>query len=168
MDTTKTAPSPSELRQAEKRRREDEARLIRRTIRREIGEYRPMGRLSEVAEAMGYRPKRGVVTNTPLGPIVFAKARRPAQHVLNRWRKLWAEADALDAEALTFLWFVAEPGRITGNRLPMKRGQELERLGLLDPEEVAYLRQLEAFWAAHPNAECGVVQEDGSIRPWRS
>jgi hypothetical protein len=143
-----------------------EAGTLVYSIHDEVHSYRPLGIASDLSLAMGTRPKRGVLIGTPLGPFVFAKARAPAKAVIDGWFDSYRRAEALRGEAIRYRAFSIErQGTTIGNRRPAETGRELADEGLLDEAETAWLATLEAFWAAHPDADTGVVNDDGTITP---
>ena len=75
-----------------------EENQIRADIWKEIRELKPMGRRSEVGMAMGITPKRGVVVETAVGELVFAKARQPSARQLKRWESMHNKARKMSWE----------------------------------------------------------------------
>lgn len=134
-------------------------------IRIEISNYCPLGRMSELAEVMGIQPKRGVTRATPVGTIVFRKDNVPSPDTLQHWFDLDKEVQELRKEEAQLGWFACKINTTIGNQRYMERGRELDRMGLLEPDEKAFLQQLERFWSQHPTARSGVVKPDGTIEP---
>lgn len=135
-------------------------------IRVEIGEYCPLGKMSDLALVMGIKPKRGVTRATPLGTIIFRTDNVPPLDTVQRWFDMDKEVKEMRKREAELGWFVCDVGTTIGNRHYMERGEELDRMGLLEPEEKAFLQQLQKFWGQHPSAKSGVVKEDGSIEPY--
>lgn len=152
-------------RHAEQARLRQEANSKRGQIRTEIGEYCPLGRMSDVAEVMGIQPKRGIAKSTPLGTIVFRKDNVPNPNTLQNWQNLNKEAEEISQRESSLGWFACNVNTTIGNKLYMLRGKELDKQDLLEPDEKAFLQQLEKFWAEQPNACSGLVQSDGTIKP---
>jgi len=75
-----------------------EANKIRSTVQREIRELKPLGQRSEVGAAMGIMPKRGVVVETAVGEVVFAKTRQPSARQLKRWESMYKKAEKISGE----------------------------------------------------------------------
>lgn len=152
-------------RHAEQARLRQEADHKRAQIRTEIGEYCPLGRMSDVAEVMGIQPKRGIAKTTPLGTIVFRKDNVPNPNTLQNWQNLNKEAEEINQREVSLSWFACDVNTTVGNKLYMLRGKQLDKQGLLEPDEKAFLQQLERFWSQHPTAPSGVVKPDGTIEP---
>ena len=152
-------------RHAEQSRLRQEADQKSSQIRTEIGNYCPLGRMSDVAEVMGIQPKRGVAKSTPLGTIVFRKDNAPSLDTLQHWYDLDKKATEIRQEEAKLGWFACNVNTTIGNKLYMERGKELDKKDLLEPDEKAFLNQLGKFWSEHPTARSGVVNPDGSIKP---
>jgi len=134
-------------------------------IRAEIANYCPLGRMSDVAEVMGIKPKRGVAKTTPLGTVVFRKDNVPTLDTVQHWYNLKKETEEIRKEEAGLGWFACAVNTTIGNKLYMLRGKELDKKDLLEPDEKAFLDQLEKFWEQYPTARSGVVNPDGSIKP---
>lgn len=134
-------------------------------IRNEIGNYCPLGRMSDVAEVLGIQPKQGVARATPIGTIVFRKEMTPSPDQLQRWYDLDKEVTSTREEEAKLGWFACSVNTTIGNKFYMERGKELDKRGLLEPDEKTFLSQLEKFWEKYPTARSGVVNPDGSVKP---
>lgn len=134
-------------------------------IRTEVADYCPLGRMSDVAEVMGIQPKRGIARATPIGMLVFKKDNAPSPDTLQHWYDLDKEATEIRKEEASLGWFACDVNTTIGNKVYMERGKELEKKGLLEPDEKAFLNQLEKFWNQNPAARSGVVKPDSTIEP---
>jgi len=134
-------------------------------VRWDIDGYCPLGIMSDVAEVMGIQPKRGVAKATPLGTIVFKKDNTPTPDTIQHWWNLNKEVEEIRKEEAGLNWFACDVNTTIGNKFYMERGKELGKKDLLEPDEKAFLSQLEKFWEQHPTARSGVVNPDGSIKP---
>lgn len=137
-------------------------------LRREIANYCPLGRMSDVAEVMGIQPRRGIARATPIGTIVFRKDNAPSPDELQHWHNLDTEVTETRKAEAGLGWFACDVNTTIGNKFYMERGKELDNKSLLEPDEKAFLNQLEKFWKEHPTARSGVVNPDGSIKPFET
>ena len=158
---------------AERMRRANELRAqaaaLDRRLREEIVAFKPLGRMSEMAEALGVRPKRGTSVGTPLGALVFAKGRLPTRERIDRWWAAYRQIEELGKRQIALSAggrLVIDPQRTIGNIKVLEHMEALDKEGLLDPDEREFMGRLRAFWRAHPTAKGGTVRRDGSIEPW--
>ena len=157
----KAKPKTRILRDGAKKRRRlaqdfgERASKIDRQIYSEIRSYKPMGRMSEMAEVMGLEPKRGEAIVTPLGTYVFAKARVPSKDVVKRWETSSQEAKNLRTKEADYasVNLQGKPNTWTGNFRVVEHGRKLRAEGLLSKEEERKLKRLEAFWKQHPEMD---------------
>lgn len=138
---------------------------LSRSIGDEVMSYRPIGRQSDVAVAIGLKPKRGVAISTPAGDYVFAKARIPSKETVKKWFTISEEVNKLRDKAIRCDFFICGPNTTIGNIRVLEHGKELASESLLSKDELDFVRRLEDFWTKYPEADSGVVRPDGTIEP---
>ena len=149
------------------RKLREEASLITHEIKKEIGSYCPIGRMSEMGIILGLKPKKGEVRSTPAGDIVFAKARTPSKETISEWKKKDEEAGKLlEKEARMVNFFICAPNTTIGNQRVLEIGDWLKNQNLLEPDEQEYLQKLKQFWISHSDADSGTIKPDGTIEPY--
>jgi hypothetical protein len=134
---------------------QERADAITTRIYTEIYSFKPLGRMTELGEALGGEPSRGKAVTTPLGTFVFAKNRVPDSQTTERWRIQHAESERLNKASAryTVISFKPQPNTVTGNFRVVEEGRYFREQGLLSPEEDQHLRELEQFWASHPDLD---------------
>lgn len=148
---------------------QDRADAITTKIYAEIYSFKPLGRMTELGEALGGEPSKGKAVTTPLGTFVFAKNRVPDSQAIERWRIQHAESERLSKGSARYsvISFKPQPNTVTGNFRVVEEGRYFREQGLLSPEEDQHLRELEQFWASHLDLDrekgWGVYRESGKI-----
>lgn len=144
----------------------EQSQKIRSQVFEEISKYKPLGTANELALVIGAKPKKGQELVSILGNVyAFKEGNAPTQEKVKEWESLYNKANELDNKAIRLGFSVEEPGRTIGNKRVLEQGKELKEKGLLNKEEIEFVDKLEEFWKKHPDAETGIVQKDGSIRP---
>lgn len=152
---------------------QQQADEIDQVISKEIGSYKPLGRLSELAQAIHIEPKKGINMNTPFGEMVFAKSRYPSTEIIALWEKQHAQAEELRDEALKYSFSIEpHPHITTGNYKVVEQGEWLQKQGLLTPKEEEAFNKLKQFWEQHPELDkqkdVGMWDENLNLVPWKS
>jgi hypothetical protein len=148
---------------------QERADAITNRILSEIYHFKPLGRITELGEALGAEPPKGKAITTPLGTFVFAKNRAPDNQTLEKWRIQYAESERLSKASARYIsvFLTPRPNTVTGNFRVVEEGRYFREQGLLSPEEEQHLRNLEQFWASHPELDrekgWGVYRESGKI-----
>jgi len=146
--------SGSELRKQKRMALDARADVLDWGIVNEINRYKPLGKMSELGEAMGGQPSRGVANYTPFGTYAFAKDRAPTKETLEAWERRHKEADDLRTHAVMFIAPTdATPKGTIGNYRVVEHLKNLDKQGLLDPNERKILDVLEKFWVANPDID---------------
>lgn len=142
----------------------ERADILRNRVHSDIHDSRPVGRLSELGEALAITSGRDpagpgrVAHGTPLGTLIWNAKDAPTSEQVAEWNQRWQESEQFERDALTFNYSVIEDNRTIGNRLVMEQGAKLKERGLLDPDELEFQGKLEAFWNKHPDADSGLVR----------
>jgi hypothetical protein len=148
---------------------QEKAYKINTKIFAEIYSFKPLGRMTELGEALGAEPPKGKAVITPLGTYVFAKNRVPDNQAVEKWRIQHAESERLSQASARYssVFLEPRPNTVTGNFRVVEEGRFFREKGLLSPEEEQHLTQLEQFWASHPDLDrekgWGVYREGGKI-----
>lgn len=154
---------------------DSEADAMVRKILTEIGSFRPLGIMRDLAVVMGVQPKKGVPITIMGATYVFKANSKPSEEQVALWEREHAKADALRKNAVDYLWHgFFKPNTTIGNYRVVEHGKRLEAQGLLSDEEIAELRKLEAFYDEYPQLKdpdspdnrdhWGLVTKDGKIR----
>jgi hypothetical protein len=135
-------------------------------VQRSVQDAGPLGPASTRRNDPAVRDLYRLV-ETPLGPYWFKARALPPQMTLQAWRRLEAELALAESLLARYACVVAvpTPGSLIPSRGELDTWRELRAEGLLDPEEAAELEVLEDFWRTYPDADRGLVDADGSIRP---
>jgi len=134
-----------------------------------IYSFKPLGRMTELGEALGAEPPKGKAVITPLGTYVFAKNRVPDNQTVEKWRIQHMESERLSKAGVRYssVFLKPRPNTVTGNFRVVEEGRFFREKGLLSPEEDQYLAQLEQFWSSHPDLDrekgWGVYKEGGKV-----
>ena len=158
-----------------RRQLDSEADAVVRKILMEIGSFRPLGIMGDLAIVGGVQPKRGVPITIMGATYVFKEKSKPPSEQVELWENEYRKADALRKKAVDYLWHgPLKPNTTIGNYRVVEKGKRLEAEGLLTKEETDQLRALERFYVEYPQLKnpdspdyrqnWGVVTEDGSIR----
>lgn len=148
---------------------QEQADKINTKIFAEIYSFKPLGRMTELGEALGAEPPKGKAVTTPLGTFVFAKNRMPDNQSVEKWHIQHAESERLSKASAryTSVFLKPRPNTVTGNFRVVEEGRFFREKGLLSPEEEQHLAQLEQFWASNPDLDrekgWGVYREGGKI-----
>ena len=142
----------------------ERADILRNRVHSDITDSHPVGRLSELGEALaitsgGDPAGPGLVAHgTPLGTLIWNAKGAPSSEQVAEWNQRWQESEQFERDALAFNYAVIEDNRTIGNQLVMEQGARLKERGLLDPDEAGVQGKLEAFWNKYPDADSGLVR----------
>jgi hypothetical protein len=159
---------------------EEKCTVLLNRIHTEILSYHPVGRLSELGEALCIsgqsvgQPPNTVCTTTPIGTYVFRKTASPDRRHVDRWYSDWRESEKIGEEVAEIHTIALEPmiDRFTGNFRVVEQGRKFKQKGLLTSDEIKTLTVLEKFWESHPDLDKvkdgGFWRSTTQIEPWRA
>jgi len=131
---------------------------------KKIRDLKPVGKQSEMGEVFKAAPPKGKVFVNILGTnYAFPENKQPTKEQIDDIEATFKKGEDYLKKTFDYNFSIIEPNRTIGNKKVLEKGLSLKDKGLLEKDEIEFVNKLEKYWNENPNADSGIVDENGNI-----